>query len=60
MTFNKVDSVFNTEVTELELATFGKVITNKDGIIQITGLDEVVVGAVVNIGDTYVGMVINI
>jgi F-type H+-transporting ATPase subunit alpha len=39
---------------------FGTVTTNKDGIIQILGLDDVVVGEVIIIGEDTAGIVINI
>lgn len=53
---NSLNSEFNTEV----FASFGKVTTNKDGIIQVVGLDDVVVGEVIMIGNDSAGMVINI
>ena len=40
--------------------SYGKVITNKDGIIEIVGLEDVVVGEVVNIGNDSVGLIMNI
>jgi len=50
----------NEELDSQVFTSFGKVITNKDGIIQIIGLDDVVVGEVIMIGDESTGMVINI
>jgi F-type H+-transporting ATPase subunit alpha len=40
--------------------SYGKVVTNKDGIIEIVGLEDVVVGEVVNIGNDSVGLIMNI
>jgi F-type H+-transporting ATPase subunit alpha len=40
--------------------SYGKVITNKDGIIEIVGLEDVVVGEVVSIGNDSVGLIMNI
>jgi len=57
---NSILSNTEEEVTEALIA-YGKVITNKDGIIQIVGLDEVAVGEVITIGENdSIGMVINI
>jgi len=58
---NKLN-IFNEEdaIDTSEFKNFGKVITNKDGIISIIGLDEVMVGEIIMIGDESAGMVINI
>jgi F-type H+/Na+-transporting ATPase subunit alpha len=50
----------NQELENENFISFGKVTTNKDGIIQIIGLDDVVVGEVIMIGADIAGMVINI
>ena len=42
------------------LVSYGKIITNKDGIVQVVGLDDVSVGEVISIGDDSIGMAINI
>lgn len=47
-------------LNDAALEQFGKVTTNKDGIIEIVGLDDVVVGEVLTIGNDSVGMVMNI
>jgi len=53
------------ELSTIELdtqvfASFGKVTTNKDGIIQIVGLEDVCVGEVIMIGEDSAGLVMNI
>jgi hypothetical protein len=48
------------EIESIAFVSYGKVITNKDGIIQIVGLEDVVVKGVVSIGSNSVGMVMNI
>jgi F-type H+-transporting ATPase subunit alpha len=53
-------AVRDTLPEESLLEQFGKVTTNKDGIIEIVGLDDVVVGEVLTIGNDSVGLVINI
>ena len=54
------DILLSSEINTDALAQFGKVTTNKDGIIEIVGLDDVVVGEVLTIGDSSIGQVINI
>jgi len=53
-------NTLNSEIDPQAFTSFGKVTTNKDGIIQIVGLEEVVVGEVIMIGADSAGMVINI
>jgi F-type H+-transporting ATPase subunit alpha len=53
---NNEETINETE----DLQSCGKVTTNKDGIISIIGLDDVVVGEVLMIADEYAGIVINI
>lgn len=55
-----VNSNFSNELASESFTSFGVVTTNKDGIIQIIGLDDVVVGEVIMIGADSAGMVINI
>jgi len=50
----------NEQETAEAFVSYGKVITNKDGIIEIVGLENVMVGEVVNIGHESVGLVMNI
>lgn len=50
----------NEQETSEAFVSYGKVITNKDGIIEIVGLENVMVGEVVNIGHESVGLVMNI
>lgn len=56
-----INSIINNDDFNSEaFSSFGKVTTNKDGIIQIVGLDDVMVGEVITIGEDCVGMVMNI
>lgn len=48
------------EVKLEEFVPFGRVLSNKDGIIQVIGLEDVFVGEVITIGEDSVGMVINL
>jgi len=58
---NNIFNLLNEEQQDIQaFKSFGKVTTNKDGIIQILGLDDVVVGEVIIIGEDSAGMVINI
>jgi len=60
MTINNLQND-DTELDTIDnLDNYGKVLSNKDGIIQITGLENVFVGEIVTIADEFVGMVINI
>jgi len=57
---NNFNSIINDEDTDTSgFTSFGTVLTNKDGIIQIIGLDEVGTGEIIMIGES-AGMVINI
>lgn len=46
--------------TTTAFMNFGTVITNKDGIIEISGLPDVMVGEVINIGSEHVGLVLGL
>src|ERR1700733_8773917 len=54
------NQIMSSEVDTAALTQFGKIISNKDGIIEIVGLDDVIVGEILTIGDDSVGLVINI
>jgi hypothetical protein len=41
---NNNNNLWDSEIDAQAFTSFGKVITNKDGIIQIIGLENVVVG----------------
>jgi len=60
LNINPINNINDTEIDSQVFTSFGKVTTNKDGIIQIIGLDDVVVGEVIMIGAESAGMVINI
>src|ERR1700722_9208384 len=60
MTTNLNNIMLDTDLDPQAFTSFGKVTTNKDGIIQIVGLDDVVVGEVIMIGADSAGMVMNI
>jgi F-type H+-transporting ATPase subunit alpha len=60
MTTNLNNNLFNEDFDPQVFTSFGKVTTNKDGIIEIVGLDDVVVGEVIMIGADSAGMVMNI
>lgn len=53
--FNSTD-----EIKLDDFVPFGRVLSNKDGIIQVIGLEDVFVGEVITIGEDSVGMVINL
>lgn len=57
---NLLLNTVNNELDPQVFASFGKVTTNKDGIIQIVGLEEVCVGEIIMIGADSAGMVMNI
>jgi F-type H+-transporting ATPase subunit alpha len=50
----------NLEFDTQAFTSFGKVIANKDGIISISGLDDVAVGEVITIGTESSGIVMNL
>jgi len=52
--------LFEEDMSTEALSQFGVVISNKDGILEIEGLDDVVVGEVLFIGDSSAGLVMNI
>jgi F-type H+-transporting ATPase subunit alpha len=58
--YNSNINPFENEFNDTAFSNFGTVVTNKDGIIQIVGLDDVMVGELLTIGDDSVGMVMNI
>jgi len=60
MILNHEQLLLNSELDSQAFTNFGKVTTNKDGIIQIVGLEDVVVGEVIMIGADSAGMVMNI
>jgi F-type H+-transporting ATPase subunit alpha len=59
LTMNNIN-MNSSEIDTTALTQFGKIISNKDGIIEIVGLDDVIVGEVLSIGDDSIGLVINI
>ena len=58
--FNTNLSSTSNELDPQVFTSFGKVTTNKDGIISIVGLEDVVTGEVIMIGADSAGMVTNI
>jgi len=52
-------TILNIE-NEFDLYSVGKVLSNKDGIIEVSGLDDVFSGEVLEIGENSLGLVMNI